>query len=86
MSCRVLKRDMELAMLDGLVAKCLDRGIRELIGQFRPSGKNAPALDHYARLGFELKHQDEDGTSVWTLPVNRLYTPRNRNIKELSIV
>jgi len=37
MSCRVLKRDMELAMLDILVAKCRGRGVEEIIGYYYKS-------------------------------------------------
>mgnify|MGYP000037274254 FL=1 len=32
MSCRVLKRDMELAMLDTLVAECRKQGITAICG------------------------------------------------------
>lgn len=39
MSCRVLKRDMEYAMMDTLVKQCRDCGIRQIYGYFIPQRK-----------------------------------------------
>ena len=39
MSCRVLKRDMELAMLDELVERCQEAGIEEIYGYYYPTAK-----------------------------------------------
>ena len=39
MSCRVLKRDMEFAMMDELVSQCKKRGIKKLIGYYYPTAK-----------------------------------------------
>ena len=87
MSCRVLKRDMELAMLDAL------RGARAP-AQYRlaarlltcPTRKNGMVADHYAKLGFTLVHHDSaTGESTWSLDLST-YTPRNRHIKVLESV
>lgn len=55
MSCRVLGRGVEDAVLAELVANCLAAGKKTLIGRFVPSGKNEMVRDHYANLGFEAE-------------------------------
>ena len=52
MSCRVLKREMELAMFDALVEQCQARGIHKIVGVYIPSKKNSMVAGHYAGLGF----------------------------------
>ena len=52
MSCRVLKRDMEVAMLDALVERAQELGVRTLVGVYKPSKKNGMVADHYDKLGF----------------------------------
>ncbi len=52
MSCRVLKRDMEFAMLDQLVSKARSMGISSLVGVYLPTKKNRMVQDLYDRLGF----------------------------------
>ncbi len=76
MSCRVLKRNMEYAMLDTLVSKCRMHGIREIRGYYYPTAKNGMVRDLYAQFGFSLVHQGEDGSSVWKLDVLQ-YTQHN---------
>ena len=65
MSCRVLKRDMELAMFDELVAKSLERGVRVIRGFYYPTAKNHMVAEFYGTLGFEKVSEDEQGNSVW---------------------
>jgi len=84
MSCRVLKRDMELAMLDAVVEQAAALGIRQLLGQYIPTSKNAMVADHYRKLGFEHVATDpESGGTVWTLSLSS-YSPRNRHIQVLE--
>jgi len=52
MSCRVLNREMELAMFDAVVEQCQARGIRRIVGIYIPSKKNSMVSDHYLKLGF----------------------------------
>ena len=40
MSCRVLKRDMELAMFDSLLARARLEGSTEVVGKYLPTKKN----------------------------------------------
>ena len=65
MSCRVLKRDMEFAMMDSLVAECASRGIEEIIGYYYPTAKNKMVKDFYALHGFAKAGEDADGNTTW---------------------
>lgn len=86
MSCRVLKRDMECAMLDTLAARAIERGAEEIIGYYYRTPKNAMVAELYGKLGFELVSKTNDGyASVWKLKLAN-YEPRNRNIKEIAYV
>ncbi len=89
MSCRVLKRDVELAMLDALVEQARARGITSIRGYYSRTAKNAMVEDHYQRLGFACESPlTDDGSSVWRLDVDG-YTPRNSHIavpRKLALV
>jgi len=84
MSCRVLKRDMELAMLDALMERARDAGATRLIGYFIPSAKNSMVANHYAGLGFTRIDSEREGAdngpSTWSLDVAS-YIPRNTHIQ-----
>ena len=67
MSCRVLKRDMELAMLDGLAGRCLSEGIETLYGYYYPTAKNNMVREFYGQLGFEKLAEDKEGNTEWKL-------------------
>lgn len=67
MSCRVLKRDMEYAMLDTLVSECKKADISEIYGYYYPTKKNAMVKDLYSGFGFEKISEDENGNTVWRL-------------------
>ena len=54
MSCRVLGRGVEDAVLAELVRNGISVGKRALIGRFIPSGKNEMVRDHYKKLGFAV--------------------------------
>jgi FkbH-like protein len=86
MSCRVLKRDMEHAMLDALVQRAQAAGIRTVKGFYFPTKKNGMVADHYQKLGFAPVSLDpETNASVWSLDVLS-YAPRNRHIRILELV
>ncbi|MBR5969853.1 MAG: HAD-IIIC family phosphatase [Lachnospiraceae bacterium] len=52
MSCRVLKRDMEVAMMDALYEQCRARGIKTMYGTYIPTAKNGMVADFYKLRGF----------------------------------
>lgn len=80
MSCRVLKRDMEYAMMDTLVKQCRDCGIRQIYGYFYPTAKNAMVKDFYALQGFEKLEEDVDGNAKWSFRIPEQYTMKNQVI------
>ena len=55
MSCRVLGREVERAVLNQIVAEARARGVRRLIGVYRPSGRNGMVKDHYKKLGLQAQ-------------------------------
>ena len=75
MSCRVLKRDMEYAMMDELVEKCREKGIKSVYGYYYPTLKNGMVKDFYALQGFDKISEDGEGNTVWRfdIPVNYNY-------------
>ncbi|TAN73720.1 MAG: HAD-IIIC family phosphatase [Magnetospirillum sp.] len=69
MSCRVLKRRVEEAVLSRLVEAARAAGARRLIGRFIPSGRNDLVRDHFADLGF--RQSETDGLdSLWILDMD----------------
>ncbi len=80
MSCRVLKRDMEYAMMDVLVKKARENGIRVIMGYYYPTPKNGMVKDFYAGMGFEPVSEDEEHNTVWRFEVSDGYINKNRYI------
>jgi FkbH-like protein len=72
MSCRVLGRKVELAVLAELTEQARARGITRLLGRYLPTEKNKLVEAHYEKLGFTLLEQTADGSSVWELRVDDL--------------
>ena len=80
MSCRVLKRDMELAMLDRLVERSLEAGIKTIRGYYYPTAKNKMVRELYGSFGFTKISEDEQGNSVWELSLDG-YETKNHVIE-----
>jgi FkbH-like protein len=70
LSCRVIGRDVETALLAHLSQLAVDRGRLRLCGWFLPTAKNAPAREFYARHGFELQQNDAKG-SLWAFDLQK---------------
>ena len=66
LSCRVIGRTVESALLSHLAGGARCRGRNRLTGWFLPTKKNAPARDFYRQHGFELAKQNGQG-SLWSL-------------------
>ncbi len=80
MSCRVLKRDMEQAMLDEVVRQAVLRGIDEIRGYYYPTAKNKMVEKLYETFGFTLLSSDDAGNTVWSLKTEG-YENQNKVIK-----
>lgn len=81
MSCRVLKRDMEYAMMDSLVAACKDARIETILGYYYPTAKNKMVQKFYDLQGFTLDKEDESGNAVWSYQIEEHYENKNQVIK-----
>ena len=81
MSCRVLKRGMEYAMMDEFVKECKSRGISRIRGCYYPTAKNKMVKDFYKDQGFDKISEDEEGNSFWELDLSKPYESKNVAIK-----
>ena len=66
MSCRVLGRGMEQFVLNNMVKKAGELGLKHIRGEYVATSKNGMVKDHYAKLGFE-----PEGACRWVLAVDR---------------
>jgi FkbH-like protein len=64
LSCRVIGRAIETALLSTLVDDAREAGARRLLGRFIPTEKNVPAREFYAAHGFR------DEGDVWVLDLS----------------
>lgn len=79
MSCRVLKRNMEYAMLDRLVYKAKQKGIKKLVGYYFKTKKNSMVKNLFDEFGFE-KVKEENENTVWELCLEN-YKEKNKFIE-----
>ncbi len=74
MSCRVLGRRVEEAVLMDIVSNAKKSGAIKLIGTYCPTAKNVIVKNHYEKLGFEslsCDHQSE----TWALDLTQYHPP-----------
>ncbi len=58
MSCRVIGRTLETAVLHFLEGRALARGARAMRGEYLPTAKNGPCREFYPQHGFTLAAED----------------------------
>ena len=81
MSCRVLKREMEFAMMDELARKAMERGFKKLVGHYYPTAKNAMVKEFYALQGFTKEEEDEMGNTRWEFSLSDMYEKKQHVIQ-----
>jgi len=59
LSCRVLGRDVEIALAAWIAARARAAGASTVEGRFVPSGRNGVAADFWTRAGFQPTENDE---------------------------
>ena len=74
MSCRVLKRGMEIFTLNTMVECAKKKGFKRIIGEFLPTPKNKMVEQHYPNLGFVPSEDASEGVK-YVLDVDS-YQPR----------
>ncbi len=81
MSCRVLKRDMEFAMMDEMVSAAKAHGAKLMRGFYYPTAKNGMVREFYKTQGFTKISEDEAGNAVWELDIAEVYSNKNKHIE-----
>lgn len=77
MSCRVLKHNMEYAMIDTLVEKAQNYEIKIIC----PTAKNAMLKDFYAKQVFSRENEDKKGNTVWRSDIPEQYQKKQSVIE-----
>jgi FkbH-like protein len=76
LSCRVIGRRAENAMLEQLALRARNAGLARLRGIYVPTAKNGLVRDLYASLGFDLVREDGEAT-VWEYDLETKGIPVN---------
>lgn len=79
MSCRVLKREMEFAMLDKLVQACKVLEIKKIIGVYKKTTKNKMVSKLFSDFEFTFIQKNDNGDMFWELEIS------NYKQKQISI-
>ena len=80
MSCRVLGRRVEEAVLQHIITHAAQEKAVSLEGSFIPTTRNGIVKDHYKKLGFKkLSVKSDDGSEKWELAI------KNYQFKDLPI-
>jgi FkbH-like protein len=76
MSCRVLGRRVQEAVLTHLAAAARSEGAEFLLGRYLPTPKNRLVADHFEKLGFVFVEALGEGGSVWRLDLAGYVAPK----------
>jgi predicted enzyme involved in methoxymalonyl-ACP biosynthesis len=71
LSCRVIGRTLERAMLSQIAQDARAVGARRVEGWYIPTAKNAPARDFYSGNGFTAVEHTEDGRILWRCDLDK---------------
>ena len=80
MSCRVLKRDMEYAMMDELINTCISKDIDCINGYYYKTEKNSMVSDLYDKFGYDLIEKN-DMNKKYKISNLKNYKNHNKHIK-----
>jgi FkbH-like protein len=75
MSCRVLGRQVERALLKHMAAIARKAGKTALLGHYIPGPKNSMVEGHYEALGFQRASEGDDGETFWRLDLTTFEPP-----------
>ena len=70
MSCRVLGRGVEQALLNEIATRVIDAGGNHIIGIYRPTDRNEMVREHYRKLGFNQISASDDSCTSWLLDLS----------------
>lgn len=80
MSCRVIGRNFEYAMMDVLISEAIKHKLKKIIGIYKKTNKNHLVKNLYKDLGFNLIKWDKINESKWEINVSG-YSGKNKLIK-----
>jgi FkbH-like protein len=88
MSCRVLGRYIERAVLQEVINYARNHQIQRIIGRFVPSDRNEIVMGHYGKLGFQKVETLNNGTAIWELKVAAVgsFKAPIRTVSSISII
>jgi len=84
MSCRVLSRKVELAVLQNILMEAKNQGVSKLIGVYSPTARNVIVKHHYEKLGF-VKVSGESVIETWELNIAN-YVHQNIPMKLNNVI
>ncbi|MET3528136.1 HAD-IIIC family phosphatase [Phenylobacterium koreense] len=76
MSCRVLGRKVDEAMLAELVEAARAAGVTRLLARYIPTAKNRMVADHFDKLGFIRVAEHDDGGREYELAPSSFVEPK----------
>lgn len=78
MSCRVLKRGLEDAMMNAVIQSAKSKGLKKIVGYYYPTAKNGMVSGFYDEYGFEIDKKEGSG-KVYSLNCDA-YAERSVNM------
>ncbi len=81
MSCRVLKRGMELAMFDQFVLLAQEKRVKVIYGYYYPTSKNKIVSQLFSEIGFDQVSGSEGKNTVWKLDISLGWINKNSVIE-----
>jgi FkbH-like protein len=85
LSCRVIGRGVENALLAHMIQRARQSGAKRLTGKFIATEKNAPAKDFYAKNGF-VAENPEGKSQVWNYDLSKTYAVPDHVTMKISEV
>jgi FkbH-like protein len=86
MSCRVLKRNVEQAMLATLLARARSRGARRIVADYVPTPRNAPFGAFYETSGLRRSAESPGATVRFEhVPGDAITPPPHVEVRQISV-
>jgi predicted enzyme involved in methoxymalonyl-ACP biosynthesis len=75
LSCRVLGRTLEAAIMGWMVQRGASKGFRKLVGEIVPTERNTPVRDVYLKHGFQASGENRHEFSLQnSMPIPSYFT------------
>lgn len=85
MSCRVLTRGVEEALMNRVVAIARQNGFQAVLGRYIPTTKNRMVKDFYARFGY-TKTAETDNQDCWCLDPSAYQNRKNFIMETTEVI